>query len=205
MIYWRQSWLVFFRQAKVFFCNWVYYSLAIFLSCILQLGSLFLTKRCPVIHFLQLLFNIYCNCFVCYLQLVFSIFFFMQIFMPACSGKHYFVYYINLIHNRIDILDSIDYLWGNTSPKTRHRPVYNKIPIISAAFQNVTNNKFPRFERWSSPFIDLPKQSGPTIACSSFGNTWNTGTASASTLTSILWAHFSAFFGPIHACDLSFL
>lgn len=81
--------------------------------------------------------------------------------MPACSGKHYFVYCINLIHNRIDILDSIDYVWGNTSPETRHRPVYNKIPIISAAFQRVTNNKFPCFERWSRPMIDLPKQAGP--------------------------------------------
>ncbi|KAG2591186.1 hypothetical protein PVAP13_5NG439020 [Panicum virgatum] len=56
------------------------------------------------------------------------------VFMPACSGKYYFVYCINLIHNCINILDSIDYIWGNTSLETRHRPVYNKIPIISAAF-----------------------------------------------------------------------
>ena len=154
-------------------CNWVYF---------------FFTKDVLLYMFtvaLHCSLQLFCKVFAIWF-LVSPFFSHLQIFMPACSGKHYFVYCINLIHNRIDILDSIDYLWGNTSPKTRHRPVYNKIPIISAAFQNVTNNKFPRFERWSSPFIDLPKQSGPTIACSSFGNTWNTGTASASTLTSIL-------------------
>jgi len=80
--------------------------------------------------------------------------------MPACSGKHYFVYCINLIHNHIDILDSIDYVWGNPSPETRHHPVYNKIQIISAALQSVINNKFPCFECWSRLMIDLPKQAG---------------------------------------------
>ena len=81
--------------------------------------------------------------------------------MPAFSGKHYFVYCINLIHNRIDILDSIDYIWGNSDPEVRHRPIAEKMPIISAAFQKVTNNKFPRFGNWDSAFIDLPKQAGP--------------------------------------------
>ena len=59
--------------------------------------------------------------------------------------KHYFVNYIKLIHNRIDILYSIDYIWGNNDPEVRHRPIAEKMPIISAAFQKVTNNKFPRF------------------------------------------------------------
>ena len=81
--------------------------------------------------------------------------------MPACSGKYYFVYCINLICNRIDILDSIDYVLGQHLSWNSHRPVYNKMSIISAAFQRVTNNKFPCFERWSRPMIDLPKQAGP--------------------------------------------
>ena len=35
------------------------------------------------------------------------------------------------------------------------------MPIISAAFQKVTNNKFPRFGNWDRAVIDLPKQAGP--------------------------------------------
>ena len=75
--------------------------------------------------------------------------------------KHYFVNYIKLIHNHIDILYSIDYIWGNNDPEVRHRPIAEKMPIISAAFQKVTNNKFPRFGNWDRAFIDLPKQAGP--------------------------------------------
>ena len=85
----------------------------------------------------------------------------MQIFMPACSVKHYSVYFINLIDIHIDILDSIDYIWGNSDPEVRHWPIAEKMPIISAAFQKVTNNKFPRFGNWDRAVIDLPKQAGP--------------------------------------------
>ena len=85
----------------------------------------------------------------------------MQIFMPACSVKHYSVYFINLIDIHIDILDSIDYIWGNSDPEVRHWPIAEKMPIISAAFQKVTNNKFPHFGNWDRAFIDLPKQAGP--------------------------------------------
>ncbi|CAL4995828.1 unnamed protein product [Urochloa decumbens] len=42
------------------------------------------------------------------------------IFMPVCDGCHYFLYCINLIHNRIDILDSIDYWWNQGAPMDRH-------------------------------------------------------------------------------------
>ncbi|PVH66302.1 hypothetical protein PAHAL_1G200400 [Panicum hallii] len=83
------------------------------------------------------------------------------IFMPVCVGKHYFVYCINLIHNRIDILDSIDYFWAGTSPKPHHQSIYDKLPIINAAFQKVTKDKFSQFDNWSRPFIDVPKQAGP--------------------------------------------
>ena len=110
-------------------------------------------------HF-QLFYNTSTVLLSC-LQLVFMPHFFIQIFLHACSGKHYFVYCINLIHNRIDILDSIDYIWGNTDPEVRHRPIAEKMPIISAAFQKVTNNKFSHFGNWDRAFIDLPKQAGP--------------------------------------------
>ncbi|CAM0145897.1 unnamed protein product [Urochloa decumbens] len=83
------------------------------------------------------------------------------IFMPLCDGSHYFLYCINLIHNRIDILDSIDYWWNQTSPDDRHLPVWGKLPLINQAIKKITNGKFPTFHNWSKPFIDLPKQAGP--------------------------------------------
>ncbi|CAN6351679.1 unnamed protein product [Urochloa humidicola] len=83
------------------------------------------------------------------------------IFMPACFQKHYFVYCINLVHNRIDILDSVDYWWTCRERSERHKPVWDKLPIINAAFQKVTNKKFPRFDTWIRTFADVPKQAGP--------------------------------------------
>ncbi|CAN6317597.1 unnamed protein product, partial [Urochloa humidicola] len=73
---------------------------------------------------------------------------------------HYFVYCINLIHNRVDILDSIDYWWTQRDRDIRHQPVWDKLPLINAAFQKVTGGKFPKFDNWSRPFVDLPKQAG---------------------------------------------
>ncbi|CAL5034729.1 unnamed protein product [Urochloa decumbens] len=84
------------------------------------------------------------------------------IFMPACDGNHYFVYCINLIHNHIDILDSIDYWWCRRDRNERHQPVWNKLPLINAAFKKITNGKFPTFFNWSRPFVDVPKQAGPS-------------------------------------------
>jgi hypothetical protein len=84
-----------------------------------------------------------------------------KIITQIVMERHYLVYCINRIHNRIDILDSIDYKWINTSPEPRHAPIFEKIPIINAAFQKVNKKKFPKFENWSRPFIDVPKQAGP--------------------------------------------
>ncbi|RLN32961.1 uncharacterized protein C2845_PM03G23240 [Panicum miliaceum] len=56
---------------------------------------------------------------------------------------HYFIYCLNLIHNRIDILDSIDYFWTDIDP---HNSIFAKLSIINAAFQKVTKNKFPEFD-----------------------------------------------------------
>ncbi|CAL5041915.1 unnamed protein product [Urochloa decumbens] len=84
------------------------------------------------------------------------------IFMPACDGSHYFLYCINLIHNRIDILDSIDYWWNQADPDGRHLPVWKKLPLINQAIKKLTKGKFPTFHNWSKPFIDVPKQAGPS-------------------------------------------
>ncbi|CAN6357292.1 unnamed protein product [Urochloa humidicola] len=83
------------------------------------------------------------------------------IFMPACDGHHYFLYCINLIHNRIDILDSIDYWWTRTDYLSRHQPVWD-MPLINQAFKKITKGKFPTFYNWSRPFISVPKQAGPS-------------------------------------------
>jgi hypothetical protein len=58
-------------------------------------------------------------------------------------------------------LDSIDYKWINTTLEPRHAPIFEKIPIINAAFQKVSKKKFPNFENRSRPFIDVLKQAGP--------------------------------------------
>ncbi|CAL4994031.1 unnamed protein product [Urochloa decumbens] len=84
------------------------------------------------------------------------------IFMPACDGEHYFLYYINLIHNRIDILDSIDYWWTRGDPRRHHQPIWDKLPLINQAFKKLTNGKFPTFYNWSRPFINVVKQAGPS-------------------------------------------
>ncbi|RLN23579.1 uncharacterized protein C2845_PM07G11120 [Panicum miliaceum] len=58
------------------------------------------------------------------------------IFIPVYAQRHYFVYCINLIHQRIDILDSINYFWTATGPDTCHEPIKNKLPsFMNAAFQ----------------------------------------------------------------------
>lgn len=81
--------------------------------------------------------------------------------MPVVSSDHYCVYCINVIHRRIDILDSIDYDWGHTDPSFRHTPISVKIPIINAAFQKVTGRRFPDFSKWPRALVDVTKQAGP--------------------------------------------
>ncbi|PVH32266.1 hypothetical protein PAHAL_9G357800 [Panicum hallii] len=81
----------------------------------------------------------------------------MQIF-----ERHYFIYCINLIHKCIDILDSIDYYWADTNPKPCHQPIIDKLSIMNAELKKVSNNKFPQFDKWSMPIIDVPKQAGPS-------------------------------------------
>ncbi|RLN18077.1 uncharacterized protein C2845_PM02G18160 [Panicum miliaceum] len=57
------------------------------------------------------------------------------IFIHVCVERHYFIYCINLIHKRIDILDSIDHYWADTSPELCHQPIIDKLSIMNAAFQ----------------------------------------------------------------------
>jgi hypothetical protein len=70
-------------------------------------------------------------------------------------------------------LDLIDYYWADTSPEPHHQPIIDKLPITNVAFQKVSNNKFPQFDKWSTPIIHAPKQADPVIASLFFGNTWN--------------------------------
>jgi hypothetical protein len=88
--------------------------------------------------------------------------FFHQIFVPIQDGAHYFVYCFNFIHKHIDVLDSDDYFMKCTDQEERHKAAFAKIPIIDAAFQKVSNLKLPRVSAWRKPFIDLPKQAGPS-------------------------------------------
>ncbi|CAN6342492.1 unnamed protein product [Urochloa humidicola] len=89
------------------------------------------------------------------------------VFIPEYNERHYFVYCLNLIHNRIDILDTIDYWFTDTDSDVYHKPIFEKLPIINAAFHKVTSGKFPKFLNWSRPFAGVPKQIGPND-CISF-------------------------------------
>ncbi|KAF8650187.1 hypothetical protein HU200_064042 [Digitaria exilis] len=93
----------------------------------------------------------YLSCFICC----------PQIFLAIHCSSHYCVYCINLIHNRIDILDSLAYFWIDTNPMDRHAVLLNKMPLVSAVFQKATGNKVLDFGKWKSTFIDVPKQAGP--------------------------------------------
>jgi hypothetical protein len=59
-------------------------------------------------------------------------------------------------------LDSIDYYWADTNPKPCHQPIIDKLSIMNAELKKVSNNKFPQFDKWSMPIIDVPKQAGPS-------------------------------------------
>ena len=60
--------------------------------------------------------------------------YFLLIFVPIRDGIHYFVYCFNMLHQRIDVLDSNDYFLNYIDKLDRHEAVFAKIPIIDAAF-----------------------------------------------------------------------
>ena len=104
-------------------------------------------------HFLNFLFVV-----VCTFHWIITMVIFLQIFVPIRDGIHYFVYCFNMLHQRIDVLDSNDYFLNCTNKLDRHEAVFAKIPIIDAAFQKVSNRKLPRVHRWKRPFINVTKQ-----------------------------------------------
>ncbi|RCV22394.1 hypothetical protein SETIT_4G217100v2 [Setaria italica] len=100
-------------------------------------------------------------CYVCVFHGIITLLFFSQIFIPIRDGYHFFVYYFNMIHQRIDILDLNDYFLKCTNQLEHHESIFAKTPIIDAAFQKVSNLKLPRVHKWKRPFVDVPKQRGP--------------------------------------------
>ena len=107
---------------------------------------------------MQLAFLNFLFVVVCAFHWIITLVIFLQIFVPIRDGIHYFVYCFNMLHQRIDVLDSNDYFLNCTDKLDRHEAVFAKIPIIDAAFQKVSNRKLPRVHRWKRPFINVTKQ-----------------------------------------------
>lgn len=71
---------------------------------------------------------------------------------------HYSVYCINLIHDRIDILDS-----SPADHRLYHEVVGNRIiPRLNALFQDATNGKLKQFTRFKRPIIPVTLQPNDT-------------------------------------------
>lgn len=78
-------------------------------------------------------------------------------FLPIMEEDHFTVYYINLIHDRIDILDS-----SPDDHSLYHRDVGNKIsPRLNIMFQEVTHDKLKLFSRFKRPILPVPQQRSP--------------------------------------------
>jgi len=71
---------------------------------------------------------------------------------------HYTVYCINLIHDRIDILDS-----SPDDHRLYHEVVGNRIiPRLNLLFQEATDGKFKSFTRFRRPILPVPLQRNAT-------------------------------------------
>uniref|UniRef100_A0A0A9MY68 Uncharacterized protein n=1 Tax=Arundo donax TaxID=35708 RepID=A0A0A9MY68_ARUDO len=75
-------------------------------------------------------------------------------FLPVLHKDHWTVYCLNMIHTRIDVLDS-----SPADQRTYHEILADRIvPRLNELFQKVTNGGVKQFRRWKRPIIDLPKQ-----------------------------------------------
>jgi len=71
---------------------------------------------------------------------------------------HYTVYCINLIHDRIDILDS-----SPDDHRLYHQVVGNRIiPRLNLLFQDATEGKLKSFTRFRRPILPVPLQRNAT-------------------------------------------
>ncbi|XP_021317300.1 uncharacterized protein LOC8076785 isoform X4 [Sorghum bicolor] len=79
-------------------------------------------------------------------------------FLPIMEEDHYTVYCINLIHDRIDILDS-----SPDDHRLYHEVVGNRIiPRLNLLFQEATDGKLKSFTRFRRPILPVPVQRNAT-------------------------------------------
>ncbi|CAD6247341.1 unnamed protein product [Miscanthus lutarioriparius] len=79
-------------------------------------------------------------------------------FLPIMEEDHYTVYCINLIHDRIYILDS-----SPDDHRLYHEVVGNRIiPRLNLLFQEATDGKFKSFTRFRRPILPVPLQRNAT-------------------------------------------
>lgn len=91
-----------------------------------------------------------------------------QILFPVHHNRHWTVYCINLVHEQIDILDSL--AWAtDTEMKQYHRGIARKIrQRLNAAIQRYTHDKFTDFSKWNFVFVPVPKQAAFSNDCAFF-------------------------------------
>jgi hypothetical protein len=81
------------------------------------------------------------------------------------------VYCFNFTQNHIHALDSNDYVMKSTDPVECHKHVFEKIPIIDATFQKVSNFKLPGSACGGSLSSKCLSKPAPTIAYFLSGST----------------------------------
>lgn len=87
------------------------------------------------------------------------LFFSVQIFLPIFCEGHFLVLCINMIHDRIDMLDPLDFIRNGTKPDERRKNLIKKIvPRLSNLFETVVGQQFPKIETWSTSFPSVVKQ-----------------------------------------------
>ncbi|XP_021306194.1 uncharacterized protein LOC8072946 isoform X5 [Sorghum bicolor] len=93
-------------------------------------------------------------------------------FLPIMEEDHYTVYCINLIHDRIDILDS-----SPDDHRIYHEVVGNRIiPRLNLLFQEATDGKLKSFTRFRRPILPVPVQRNATdsgLYAIKFMELWN--------------------------------
>ncbi|KAF8655397.1 hypothetical protein HU200_061138 [Digitaria exilis] len=87
---------------------------------------------------------------------------------PVHHADHWTVYCINLVHEQIDILDSV--AWATEQEMKRyHRGVATKIrERLNKAIQSYTHSKFTDFNKWDFVFVPVPKQEPLSNDCAFF-------------------------------------
>ncbi|KAL6591826.1 hypothetical protein ACP70R_049689 [Stipagrostis hirtigluma subsp. patula] len=93
-----------------------------------------------------------------------------MIMIPVLHSSHWVVYCVNIVHSRIDVLDSMDYSSkGGTTFDEWHRNVGQRvIDRLSLGLKKVSSAKLPPFEGWKRHQIPVPTMRENSNDCAFF-------------------------------------